>query len=296
VRPDTERVHTSFNQTGTSTGRLSSSDPNLQNIPIRTAFSRQIRKAFLPEPGWLIVTADYSQIELRILAHLSQEPVLVEAYNGNEDIHTVTARLLFEKETVTPDERRLAKTINFGVIYGMGAQRFARETGVKASVGKEFIERFNQRYPQVFTYLQRMQQEAIARGYVETILGRRRYFNFTSDRLRKLRNSKPEEIDLDSLRGLNTYDAGLLRAAANSPIQGSSADIIKIAMVRLHEVLQNYQARLLLQVHDELVLEVPPAEWEKLQMQIRSTMVNAIELSVPLVVDVRAGQNWIETK
>ena len=296
VRPDTQRVHTNFNQTVTSTGRLSSSNPNLQNIPIRTAFSRQIRKAFVPEPGWLMVAADYSQIELRILAHLTQEPILVEAYQRNEDIHTVTARLLFEKETVTPDERRLAKTINFGVIYGMGAQRFARETGIKASDGKVFIERFNDRYPKVFAYLQQMQQEAIALGYVETILGRRRYFSFTSDRLHKLRNRKPEDINLDNLRGLTAYDAGLLRAAANAPIQGSSADIIKIAMVRLHEILQNYQARLLLQVHDELVFEVPPSEWEELQPQIRSVMESAMQLSVPLVVDVRAGRNWMDAK
>jgi len=296
VRPDTHRVHTDFNQAATSTGRLSSSNPNLQNIPIRTAFSRQIRKAFLPESGWLMVAADYSQIELRILAHLTQEPVLVEAYQGNEDVHTVTARLLFEKETVTPDERRLGKTINFGVIYGMGAQRFARETGVKVADAKVFIERFNQRYPKVFAYLQRMEQEAIAQGYVQTIHGRRRYFNFTSDRLRQLRNRKPEEINLDELRGLTAYDAGLLRAAANAPIQGSSADIIKIAMVKLHEVLHNHQARLLLQVHDELVFEVPPTEWEELQPQIRRTMETASQLSVPLVVDVRVGQNWMQTK
>jgi len=296
VRPDTHRVHTDFNQAATTTGRLSSSNPNLQNIPIRTAFSRRIRQAFVPEPGWLMVAADYSQIELRILAHLTQEPVLVEAYRGDDDVHTVTARLLFDKETVTPDERRLGKTINFGVIYGMGAQRFARETGVKAADAKVFIERFNDRYPKVFAYLQRMEQEAIAQGYVETILGRRRYFSFTSDRLRALLNRKPEEINLDQLRGLTAYDAGLLRAAANAPIQGSSADIIKIAMVRLHEVLQNYQARLLLQVHDELVLEVPPSEWEELQPQIRSTMESALQLSVPLKVDVRAGQNWMETK
>ena len=296
VRPDTQRVHTDFNQAATSTGRLSSSNPNLQNIPIRTAFSRRIRKAFLPEPGWLMVAADYSQIELRILAHLTQEPVLIEAYQENDDVHTVTARLLLEKETVTPDERRLGKIINFGVIYGMGAQRFARETGVKATDAKVFIERFNQRYPKVFAYLQRMQQEAIAQGYVQTILGRRRYFNFTSDRLRQLRNRQPEEINLNDLKGLTAYDAGLLRAAANAPIQGSSADIIKIAMVRLHEVLQNYQARLLLQVHDELVLEVPSNEWEELHPQIRSTMDSAVELSVPLMVDVHAGQNWMETK
>lgn len=296
VRADTHRVHTNFNQTVTSTGRLSSSNPNLQNIPIRTAFSRQIRKAFLPESAWLLVTADYSQIELRILAHLCQEPILVTAYQNNEDIHTVTARLLFEKDVVTSEERRLAKTINFGVIYGMGAQRFARETGMSAASGKVFIERFNEQYPQVFAYLQRMEQEAIAYGYVQTILGRRRYFNFTSDRLRGLLNCKPEDINLDEIRGLTAYDAGLLRAAANAPIQGSSADIIKIAMVRLHQILQNYQARLLLQVHDELVFEVPATEWEELQPKIRATMESAVSLSVPLVVDVRAGENWMETK
>lgn len=296
VRPDTQRVHTDFNQTVTSTGRLSSSNPNLQNIPIRTAFSRQIRKAFVPEPGWLLITADYSQVELRILAHLSQEPVLVEAYQENEDIHTVTARLIFEKENVTSDERRLAKTINFGVIYGMGSLRFSRSTGVDKADANEFIKRFNNRYPKVFEYLEKVKKQAIAQGYVETILGRRRYFEFTSNSIRKYKGNKPEDVDLKKLGNLGAYDAGLLRAAANAPIQGSSADIIKIAMVRLHEVLQNYQARLLLQVHDELVFEVPPKEWEELQPQIKSLMESAVSLSVPLVVDVRAGDNWMETK
>ncbi len=296
VRPDSHRVHTDFNQAATSTGRLSSSNPNLQNIPIRTAFSRQIRKAFLPEPGWLMMAADYSQIELRILAHLSQEPVLVQAYQQNEDIHTVTARLVFEKEDVTSDERRLAKTINFGVIYGMGSLRFARSTGVDKANANEFIKRFNERYAQVFTYLERVKKEAIAQGFVETILGRRRYVEFTSNSLRQLKGSDPEAIDLSKLKNLGPYDAGLLRSAANAPIQGSSADIIKIAMVRLHKVLSKYQARLLLQVHDELVFEVPPQEWEELQPQIKSVMEDAVQLSVPLVVDVRAGENWMETK
>lgn len=296
VRPDSHRVHTDFNQAATSTGRLSSSNPNLQNIPIRTAFSRQIRKAFLPEPGWLMVAADYSQIELRILAHLSQEPVLVQAYQQNEDIHTVTARLIFEKEDVTSDERRLAKTINFGVIYGMGSLKFARSTGVDKANANEFIKRFNERYAKVFTYLERVKKEAIAQGFVETILGRRRYVEFTSNSLRQFKGSDPEAIDLSKLKNLGAYDAGLLRSAANAPIQGSSADIIKIAMVRLHEVLSKYQARLLLQVHDELVFEVPPQEWEELQPQIKSVMENAVQLSVPLVVDVRAGENWMETK
>ncbi|MBD2440670.1 DNA polymerase I [Nostoc sp. FACHB-110] len=296
VRQDTQRVHTDFNQTTTSTGRLSSSNPNLQNIPIRTAFSRQIRKAFLPQTGWLMVAADYSQIELRILAHLSQEPVLVKAYQQNEDIHTVTARLVFEKDDITPDERRIAKTINFGVIYGMGSVRFSRSTGIDRNIANEFIKRFNERYSQVFAYLEGVKKQAIAQGYVETILGRRRYFEFTSNSLRKLKGNKPEDIELSKLKGLGAYDAGLLRAAANAPIQGSSADIIKIAMVRLHEVLKQYQARLLLQVHDELVFEVPPHEWEELQVQIKSVMEEAVSLSVPLLVEVRAGENWMETK
>ncbi|MBH8561188.1 DNA polymerase I [Nostoc sp. CENA67] len=296
VRPDTQRVHTDFNQTATSTGRLSSSNPNLQNIPIRTAFSRQIRKAFLPEPGWLMVAADYSQIELRILAHLSQEPVLVQAYQQNQDIHTVTAKLIFEKEDITSDERRVAKTINFGVIYGMGSVRFSRSTGIDRAIANEFIKRFNERYPKIFAYLEEVKKQAIAQGYVETILGRRRYFDFTNNSLRKLKNSNPQDIDLTKLKNLGAYDAGLLRSAANAPIQGSSADIIKIAMVRLHEVLQKYQARLLLQVHDELVFEVPHDEWQELQPQIKSVMEDAVQLSVPLVVDVRAGENWMETK
>ncbi|MEH2296719.1 DNA polymerase I [Nostoc sp.] len=296
VRPDTQRVHTDFNQAATSTGRLSSSNPNLQNIPIRTAFSRQIRKAFLPEAGWLMVAADYSQIELRILAHLSQEPILLQAYQQNEDVHTVTARLVFEKENVTSEERGMAKTINFGVIYGMGSLRFSRSTGIDKNIANEFIKRFNERYPQIFAYLERVKKEAIALGYVETILGRRRYFDFTHNSLRKLKGSNPKDIDLSKLKNLGAYDAGLLRSAANAPIQGSNADIIKIAMVRLHEVLKNYQARLLLQVHDELVFEIPPQEWEELQPQIKSVMENAVQLSVPLLVDARVGENWMETK
>lgn len=291
-----QRVHTDFNQTATATGRLSSSNPNLQNIPIRTEFSRKIRKAFLPEDGRLLVSADYSQIELRILTHLSQEPVLVEAYQNNQDIHTVTAKIVFEKEDVNPDERRIAKTINFGVIYGMGALKFSRSTGIKKAVASDFIQKFNTRYPKVFDYLESMKRQAIANGFVETIKGRRRYFNFEGGSLRAFKGSNPDEVDLAKLKNLGQNDAQLLRAAANAPIQGSSADIIKIAMVKLHEVLRNYQARLLLQVHDELVFEVPPTEWEELQVKIRETMENALPLSVPLVVDVHVGENWMEAK
>ncbi|MCJ8279586.1 MAG: DNA polymerase I, partial [Rivularia sp. ALOHA_DT_140] len=296
VREDTKRVHTDFNQTATSTGRLSSSNPNLQNIPIRTAFSRKIRKAFIPEADWLIVAADYSQIELIILAHLSQEPVLVDAYNNNEDIHTVTARLVYEKDEISADERRVAKTINFGVIYGMGSLRFSRSTGIDKNLANEFIKRFYTRYPKVFEFLEGLKKQAISQGYVETILGRRRYVDFTSRNLQNLKNVAPEEIDLSKLKNIGAYDAGLLRAAANAPIQGSSADIIKIASIKIHQVLQNYQARLLLQVHDELIFEVPPQELEELQVKIKSVMENAIELSVPLLVEASAGNNWMEAK
>ncbi|MEP6540821.1 DNA polymerase I [Microcoleus vaginatus GB1-A2] len=296
VRADTGRVHTDFNQTATGTGRLSSSNPNLQNIPIRTEFSRQIRKAFLPESGWLMVSADYSQIELRILAHLSQEPVLIEAYQNNRDVHTVTAQLLFEKEEVTPDERRFGKTINFGVIYGMGAIKFGRSMGKTSADGKEFIKRFNERYIKVFEFLEKVKKEAIALGYVTTILGRRRYLNFESESLRDLKGRNPQDIHSDRLKSVSRDDAQSLRAAANAPIQGSSADIIKLAMIEVDKILQNYQARLLLQVHDELIFEVPPDEWEELQPKIRMAMENALPLSVPLIVDIHAGQNWMETK
>ncbi|MDJ0714403.1 MAG: DNA polymerase I [Prochloraceae cyanobacterium] len=295
IDPDTKRVHTNFNQTVTSTGRLSSSNPNLQNIPIRTQFSRQIRKAFIPKDDWLLVSADYSQIELRILAHLSQEPVLIEAYKNSQDVHSVTAKILFDKETVTPEERGLGKIINFGVIYGMGAQRFAREAKVSPEEGRKFIEKYRQRYAGIFAYLDRMKKEAIANGFVTTILGRRRYFNFINDNLRRLRGANPEDIDLTRLK-LSNYDAQLLRAAANAPIQGSSADIIKIAMVKLHQILPNYRSRLLLQVHDELVFEIPPDEWQELQPQIKFTMESAVQLSIPLLVDVCEGQNWMEAK
>ena len=295
VRESTKRVHTDFNQTVVATGRLSSSNPNLQNIPIRTEFSRQIRQAFIPQAGWLLVAADYSQIELRILAHLSQEPVLLDAYQNDKDVHSVTARLLFEKEDVTSEERRLGKIINFGVIYGMGAQRFSRELGFKADIGKQFIEKYRQKYARVFEYLEGVKQQAVGLGYVSTILGRRRYVNLISDSLKELRGINPDAIALDSLKYSYT-DAQTLRAAANSPIQGSSADIIKIAMIKLQDILQDYRARLLIQVHDELVLEVPPEEWSELQPIIKSTMEDAVELSIPLAVDINAGKNWMEAK
>lgn len=275
VHPQSQRVHTDFNQAVTSTGRLSSSHPNLQNIPIRTEFSRQIRKAFIPESRWILVSADYSQIELRILAHLSDDPTLVDAYQNQRDVHKVTAQLLFDRQEITPEERRLGKVINFGVIYGMGAQRFAREAGVSVVEGREFIDRFNREYPKVFEYLENTKQQALSQGFVETIWGRRRYFDFGQSAKRR------DE---------------LLRAAANAPIQGSSADLIKMAMVKLDEVLRPYQARMLLQVHDELVLEMPPEEWEELQDKIKETMENVVSLKIPLAVEIHQGKSWMEAK
>jgi DNA polymerase-1 len=298
VRADTQRIHTDFNQAITATGRLSSSNPNLQNIPIRTAFSRQIRAAFIPEPGWMLVTADYSQIELRILAHLSAEPRLIEAYRQNQDVHTLTAQLLLEKDTITAEERRLAKIINFGVIYGMGAQRFSREAGVSYSEAKTFIDRFYERYPGVFAYLQHTEHQAITQGYVETLLGRRRYFVFDSSSLKQLYGKSLEDIatiDLGKLK-MSTYERGLLRAAANAPIQGSSADLIKIAMIRLHEAIAPYQARLLLQVHDELILEVHPQDLDTVRLIVQQTMEAALSLDVPLIAEVHTGLNWMAAK
>ncbi|MEM1369279.1 MAG: DNA polymerase I [Cyanobacteria bacterium P01_H01_bin.15] len=295
VHPATGRVHTNFNQAVTTTGRLSSSDPNLQNIPIRTDFSRKIRQAFLPQPGWQLVSVDYSQIELRILTHFSQQPVLMEAYQTGEDVHSVTAKLIFDKETITSEERRLGKIINFGVIYGMGAQRFAREAGVSSAEGKEFIQKYRDRYAEVFDYLDLSKQTAVAQGYVTTLLGRRRYFEFGSRDLKRLQGQDPQYINLDAVK-MSYIDSQSLRAAANAPIQGSSADIIKVAMVQLDEILKGFQARMLLQVHDELVFEVPPEEWTELKPLIVKTMQEAVSLSIPLVVDVNVGQNWMEAK
>ncbi|HJN36316.1 MAG TPA: DNA polymerase I [Prochlorococcaceae cyanobacterium Fu_MAG_50] len=297
VEAETGRVHTDFNQAVTATGRLSSSNPNLQNIPIRTEFSRRIRKAFLPQQGWQLLSADYSQIELRILTHLCGEEVLLEAYRNGDDVHALTARLLLDKEEVSSDERRLGKTINFGVIYGMGAQRFARATGVSQAEAKDFLSRFKQRYPKLFAFLEMQERLALSRGYVETLLGRRRPFHFNQNGLGRLLGKDPLEIDLEVARR-GGLEAQQLRAAANAPIQGSSADIIKVAMVHLQQQLtgSGLPARQLLQVHDELVLEVDPAALEPVQQLVVQTMEKAVELSVPLVVETGVGDNWMEAK
>ncbi|HBP53240.1 MAG TPA: DNA polymerase I [Synechococcus sp. UBA8638] len=295
VEPATGRVHTDFNQAVTATGRLSSSNPNLQNIPIRTAFSRQVRRAFLPKPGWQLISADYSQIELRILAHLCGEPLLLEAYNRGDDVHGLTARLLLDKKEVSAEERRLGKTINFGVIYGMGPQRFARAAGVSRGEAQEFLDRYHNRYPRVFAFLELQERLALSQGYVETLLGRRRRFHFAPQGLGRYRGCDPMAIDLNQARR-SGLEAQQLRAAANAPIQGSSADIIKLAMVRLHGALEPLSARLLLQVHDELVLEAAPEVCAQVMDLVRHTMETVVELRAPLRVEARSGSNWMEAK
>jgi DNA polymerase I len=277
VNPKTERIHTDFNQVVTATGRLSSSNPNLQNIPIRTSFSRRIRRAFVPEPGYVLMAADYSQIELRILAHLAEETVLIEAFQSGEDIHTLTAKLLLDKTEVTADERRLAKTINYGVVYGMGARRFARETGTSTAQAEAFITAFNRRYPGIFSYFERTRKMVLEEGYVETLLGRRRYFQGMSQLSQRDREAA-------------------LRSAVNAPIQGTAADIVKLAMLRVEALLKGRRSQLLLQVHDELVLEIHPNELSELEPLIRESMENALLLSVPLRVEMNCGPNWMEAK
>ncbi len=297
VEKETGRVHTDFNQAVTATGRLSSSNPNLQNIPIRTEFSRRIRKAFLPQRGWKLLSADYSQIELRILTHLSGEEVLQNAYLNNEDVHSLTAKILFEKDSIDESERRLGKTINFGVIYGMGAQRFARSTGVSVIEAKYFLNRFKERYPKVFQFLEYQEKLALGQGYVETILGRRRYFHFNKNGLGRLLGTPLEDIDLSIARRAG-MEAQQLRAAANAPIQGSSADIIKMAMIKLSAKFKEtgLAANILLQVHDELVLEVDPKDLDETKSLVTKTMENAVRLSVPLIVETGVGVNWMEAK
>ncbi len=297
INEKTGRVHTSFNQAATATGRLSSSNPNLQNIPVRTEFSRRIRKAFLPEKNWKLLSADYSQIELRILAHLADEEILINAFHKNDDIHSLTARLIFEKEEISTDERRVGKTINFGVIYGMGIKKFARSTGVSTSEAKEFLKKYKERYSKIFKFLELQERLALSRGYVQTIFGRKREFKFDKNGLGRLIGKDPFEIDLQSARRAG-MEAQSLRAAANAPIQGSSADIIKIAMVQLNKkfIEMNVTAKMLLQVHDELLFEVEPDSLEITTKLVKQTMEDCVKLNVPLLVDIGIGDNWMETK
>jgi len=281
VHPRTRRVHTSFSQTTAATGRLSSSEPNLQNIPIRRELGRDIRRGFIPRRGWTLVAADYSQIELRLLAHLSDDPAFVQAFRAGGDIHRQTAALIFDVpvEHVTKEMRARAKTINFVTIYGQGPHALSRQLKITHAEAKEFIERYFQRFHRVREYLDSMVEFAREHGYVQTIFNRRRYI--------------PELRD----RNFNIRAFGE-RTAANSPIQGSAADLIKIAMIRIHHALiaRALNAKMLLQVHDELVFEVPGPEVEDVKSLVTYEMEHAAALAVPLVVDIAAGDNWLATK
>ncbi len=281
VNPRTGRLHTSFNQTVAATGRLSSSDPNLQNIPIRRELGKDIRRGFIPREGWMLLAADYSQIELRLLAHLSQDPAFVEAFNAGGDIHRQTAAIIFDipLDGVTSEMRGRAKTINFATIYGQGAHALSRQLKIEHAEAKEFILRYFERFSGIRHYLDSMVAFAREHGYVQTIFGRRRYI--------------PELRE----RNFNIRAFGE-RTAANSPIQGSAADLIKLAMIRIHDALYSghHSAKMLLQVHDELVFEVPPDEIDAVRELVRDNMENAAKLSVPLLVDMGMGINWLETK
>jgi DNA polymerase-1 len=279
INPDTGRIHTSFNQTVTATGRLSSSDPNLQNIPIRSEEGRRIREAFVPAEGNVLLAADYSQVELRILAHMADEPALKESFARGEDIHTRTASEIFDVflEMVTPEMRRQAKTINFGVLYGMSAFGLAKSLGIGRKEAQAYIDNYFARYPRVLVFMETKKAEARDKQYVTTLLGRR--------------CAVPE---ISSKNGAVRGYAE--RNAINYPIQGSAADIIKLAMVRIHARLkaENLQAKMVLQVHDELVFDVPVAEQAAVEKLVREEMEHAVALDVPLSVDIGVGRNWCE--
>jgi DNA polymerase I len=276
VHADTGRIHTSFNQSVAATGRLSSTDPNLQNIPIRTEIGRSIREAFVAEPGFLLVSADYSQIELRVLAHLAHDPVLIGAFRSGEDVHVRTAAEVFGVPTtgVTDEMRRRAKTINFGVIYGMGEVALAKRLGITRDEAAHFIAEYFKRYEHVKRFMQETIEGARAGQAVRTLMGRRRYLKDMNSSNRQLR-------------------AQAERIAGNTPIQGSAADILKLAMVKLAEPVVR-GARMILTVHDELVFEVPEELVDEAKPRIRHAMQNVVQLDVPLTVDVGVGKNWAE--
>ncbi len=278
IDPQTNRVHTSYHQANTATGRLSSSDPNLQNIPIRSPEGRKIRQAFIAAPGFVIVAADYSQIELRIMADLSQDAGLLKAFQDNVDIHQYTASeiLGIEYSAVTPEQRRSAKAINFGLIYGMSAFGLSRQLDIDRKAAQEYMEQYFKRYPGVKDYMERIRQQAAKMGYVETIFGRRLYL--------------PDILSKNVGR-----KRGAERTAINAPMQGTAADIIKKAMIALDKkIMGRSDIKMLMQVHDELVFEVQPQVLEEAKALIRDCMQNTVKLSVPLVVEIGVGQNWDE--
>jgi DNA polymerase-1 len=275
--PRDGRVHTTFDQTGAATGRLSSQDPNLQNIPMRTPQGRAIRRAFVAAPGCVLVGADYSQIELRVMAHLSGDPALVEAFRAGEDIHAATARRIFKVEGDVPAELRAqAKVVNFGVLYGMGARSLADQMGLELKEAKSFIEDYFTVFAGVRRYLDATVVEARERGWVATLLGRRRY--------------------LPELRSGNGMERAFAeRAAINTPIQGSAADLVKVAMLSVHRALaKRAGSRLLLQVHDELFGRVPPGEADSIASLVKREMEGCYPLEVPLTVSVGVGDTWFD--
>jgi DNA polymerase-1 len=277
IHPETHRIHTSYNQTVTATGRLSSSGPNLQNIPIRTEEGREIRAAFVPQKGWTILSADYSQIELRLLAHYANDSILVEAFEEDEDIHTRTATEVFEllPGMITPEMRRQAKVINFGIIYGMGPFRLSKELGISHKMAKIYIDNYFRRYEGVRRFIEETVEEARKTGKVTTLLGRHRWL---PDILSKNRTAR-EFAE---------------RTAVNTPLQGTAADLIKVAMIQIPQALgkMHLDAKMLLQVHDELLFEVPPKELEIVVEYVTKIMEGVYELRVPLKVDIKTGQNW----
>jgi len=279
VNPTTGRIHTSFNQAVTSTGRLSSSDPNLQNIPIRTDLGKNIRKAFIAPPGHVLLSADYSQIELRIMAHLSGDQVLRDAFLKGTDVHAQTASVLFgiPPTLVTPDQRRQAKTINFGVMYGMGAYSLSEQLGISRQKAQNFIDNYFETHPGVREFIDRTVREAGEKKFVTTLLGRKRYVPDISST-----NHNVAEF--------------AKRTAINTPLQGSAADLIKVSMIRLWRRLKDerFKAAMILQVHDELVLEIPEDELNHVSAVVRETMEGALKLDIPLVVDIVYGTNWLE--
>jgi DNA polymerase I len=282
VSPTDHRVHTSFNQTIAATGRLSSSNPNLQNIPIRTEVGRRIRRAFLADPGMYLLTADYSQIELRILAHITHEPALVAAFLADEDIHAATAAQLFKipLAEVRPEQRRLAKTVNFAVLYGQSAFGLANVTGMTNAEAVEFIRTYEKTFPKVREYVESTLLQARTQGFVQTLLGRRRYV--------------PPDMATLPLAQRQAVE----REAINMPIQGTNADMIKIAMVRLDERIRERRlgSRMILQVHDELVLEAMDSEVEAVGPLVIETMTNALPLDVPVKVELKLGRNWYDVQ
>ena len=275
------RVHSTFDQVATATGRLSSSEPNLQNIPVRTEEGRELRKVFIPRPGWILLDADYSQIELRLMAHFSGDPALVDAFRKGEDIHARTASEIFDvpPEWVTPELRSRAKAVNFGLIYGISGFGLSRNTGVSRKEAASFIEKYFQKYPGVKRFMDETAGEGTRRGYAVTLMNRRRY-------LPELQSPKATIREFGK------------RAAMNTPIQGTAADIMKLAMVRVDEALrrEKMESRLILQVHDELLLECPPEEAEHAAALLQEAMENVVTLRVPLVAEVHRGTNWFEAK